>query len=178
LSQKLNVTAKTISHWENGYTLPDISMLIPLSNILGITVYELLSEELENRYTMNVAENQEQEPNITLELEKREKELEKTVQYAESNMKDLKQRIFNISCYVVTLMLVLLFLEVLRKKYTLPDTGWLAIGALLISMLFIPVIIIQTVLMLFQKNAKSIKVLVIEFVVWLLTGCFYFFVLR
>lgn len=35
LAQKLNVTAKTISHWENGYTLPDISLLIPLSNILG-----------------------------------------------------------------------------------------------------------------------------------------------
>ena len=39
-----------------------------------------------------------------------------TVQYAENNMKDLKHRIFNISFYVVTIMLVLLFLEVLREK--------------------------------------------------------------
>ena len=50
------------------------------------------------------------------ESEKHEKELEMTVQYAENNMKDLKHRIFNISFYVVTIMLVLLFLEVLREK--------------------------------------------------------------
>lgn len=88
LAQKLNVTAKTISHWENGYTLPDISLLIPLGNILGITVYELLSGELENRDAMNVIVNQE--PNIALESEKRDKELAMTVQYAENNIKELK----------------------------------------------------------------------------------------
>ena len=177
LAQKLNVTAKTISHWENGYTLPDISLLIPLSNILGITVYELLSGELENRDTMNVVVNQEQEPNVMLEAEQRDKELAMTVQYAENNMKDLKHRIFNISCYIVTIMLVLLFLEVLREKHTLPDTGWLAISAFLISMSFIPVIIVQTVVLFIQKNSKSAVLLIIEFVVWILTAYFYFFVL-
>ena len=176
LAQKLNVTAKTISHWENGYTLPDISLLIPLSSILGITVYELLSGELENRETMNDTINQEQMP--LQESEKHEKELEMTVQYAENNMKDLKHRIFNISCYIVTFMLVLLFLEVLREKHTLPDTGWLAISAFLISMLFIPVIIVQTVVLFIQKNSKSTVLLIIEFVVWILTAYFYFFVLE
>jgi len=175
LAQKLNVTAKTISHWENGYTLPDISLLIPLSNILGITVYELLSGELENRETMNDTINQEQIP--LQESEKHEKELGMTVQYAENSMKDLKHRIFNISCYIVTIMLVLLFLEVLREKHTLPDTGWLAISAFLISMSFIPVIIVQTVVLFIQKNSKSAVLLIIEFVVWILTAYFYFFVL-
>ena len=118
LSQKLNVSAKTISHWENGYTLPDISLLIPLSKALGITVYELLSGELENGDTMNAVEKQEQEPGTELDSEKRDKELEMTVHYAESNMKDYKHKTFNIFCYVVILMLVLLFMEVLREKQT------------------------------------------------------------
>lgn len=74
-------------------------------------------------------------------------------------------------------MLVLLFLEVLREKHTLPDTGWLAISAFLISMLFIPVIIVQTVVLFIQKNSKSAVLLIIEFVVWILTAYFYFFVL-
>ena len=160
LAQKLNVTAKTISHWENGYTLPDISLLIPLSNILEITVYELLSGELENRETMNDTINQEQIP--LQESEKHEKELEMTVQYAENNMKDLKHRIFNISCYIVTIMLVLLFLEVLREKHTLPDTGWLAISAFLISMSFIPVIIVQTVVLFIQKTRGRFSCLQIK----------------
>ena len=177
LSQKLNVTAKTISHWENGYTLPDISMLIPLSNILGITVYELLSGELDNRDTMNAVVNQEQEPNVMLEAEQRDKELAMTVQYAENNMKELKNRIFNISCYVITVMIVLLFLEVLREKYTLPDTGWLGIGAFLISMLLLPAIIVQAVVLAFLKNTKSTKMFIIESVLWLLTSCLYFFAL-
>ncbi len=172
---RINVTAKTISHWENGYTLPDISLLIPLSNILGVTVYELLSGELERKDTMNDTINQEQIP--LQESEKHEKELEMTVQYAENNIKGLKHRIFNISCYVVTIMLVLLFLEVLREKHTLPDTGWLAIGAFLISMLFIPVIIVQTVVLLIQRNSKSAILLIMEFAVWVLTSYFYFFVL-
>ena len=178
LAQKLDVTAKTISHWENGYTLPDISLLIPLSRILGITVYELLSGELENKDTMNVVENQDQEPSVALESEKRDKELEMTVQYAESNMKGLKHRTFNISCYVVILMLVLLFREVLREKYILPDTGWLGISAFLMSLLFIPVLLFQTVALFIQKNSKSAMLLLIEFVIWIMSAYFYFFVLR
>ena len=118
LSQKLNVTAKTISHWENGYTLPDISLLIPLSNILGITVYELLSGELENRETMNDTINQEQIP--LQESEKHEKELEMTVQYAENNIKELKSgfkrwKIIFILTAIITVLLVYFFPLSLNK---------------------------------------------------------------
>ena len=120
LSQKLNVTAKTISHWENGYTLPDISMLIPLSNILGITVYELLSGELDNRDTMNAVVNQEQEPNVMLEAEQRDKELAMTVQYAENNIEELKSgfkrwKIIFILTAIITVLLVYFFPLSLNK---------------------------------------------------------------
>lgn len=45
LAEKLGVTAKTISRWENGNYMPDISLLKPLSEALGITLNDLLSGE-------------------------------------------------------------------------------------------------------------------------------------
>ena len=41
LSSKLGVAPNTICNWEKGYSKPSIDMLAPLSNILGITLYEL-----------------------------------------------------------------------------------------------------------------------------------------
>lgn len=43
LGEKLGITFKAVSKWENGKGLPDPSIMIELSNILGITVNELLS---------------------------------------------------------------------------------------------------------------------------------------
>ncbi len=45
LAEKLGVTSKTISRWENGNYMPDISLLKPLSEELGITVNDLISGE-------------------------------------------------------------------------------------------------------------------------------------
>ena len=45
LAEKLCVSDKTISKWECGKGLPDVSLLLPLSNELKISVNELLSGE-------------------------------------------------------------------------------------------------------------------------------------
>lgn len=45
LAKKLYVTDKAISKWERGLSLPDISSLEPLANILGVSVAELLKGE-------------------------------------------------------------------------------------------------------------------------------------
>ena len=45
LAEKLGVTPKTISRWENGNYMPDISLLKPLSEELGITLNDLISGE-------------------------------------------------------------------------------------------------------------------------------------
>ena len=45
LGEKLGVTAKTVSRWENGNYMPDISLLIPISDLLGVSVNELLNGE-------------------------------------------------------------------------------------------------------------------------------------
>lgn len=45
LAEKLGVTSKTISRWENGNYMPDISLLKPLSTELDISLNDLLSGE-------------------------------------------------------------------------------------------------------------------------------------
>jgi transcriptional regulator with XRE-family HTH domain len=45
LAEKINVTDKAVSKWENGRCLPDNSVMQPLCDALGITVNELLSGE-------------------------------------------------------------------------------------------------------------------------------------
>ena len=50
-AEKLGVTDKTISRWENGHYLPDISLFEPLCDILNIDVIELLNARRMNEKT-------------------------------------------------------------------------------------------------------------------------------
>ncbi len=45
LAERLGVTDKSVSRWENGKTMPDISLFKPLCKELNITINELLSGE-------------------------------------------------------------------------------------------------------------------------------------
>lgn len=57
LGEKLGVSNKTISRWENGNYMPDLSLLQPLSEELGITLNELLSgEKIEKEDVVEIAE--------------------------------------------------------------------------------------------------------------------------
>lgn len=42
LAEKLNVSNKTISHWESGYTEPPIAVITKLKKILDVSYEELL----------------------------------------------------------------------------------------------------------------------------------------
>ena len=55
LAEKIGVSSKTVSKWETGKGLPDISLLRPLAQALGISVIELMNgEPITNR---NVSAN-------------------------------------------------------------------------------------------------------------------------
>lgn len=45
LAEKLNVTDKAVSKWETGNGAPDISLLVPLSHTLNVSVLEILNGE-------------------------------------------------------------------------------------------------------------------------------------
>lgn len=54
LAQAVGVSPQAISKWETGQTMPDITLLLPISKVLGIGVNELLGgdrrKELEERF--------------------------------------------------------------------------------------------------------------------------------
>ena len=55
LAERIGVSSKTVSKWETGKGLPDISLLQPLAQALGISVIELMNgERITNR---NVSAN-------------------------------------------------------------------------------------------------------------------------
>lgn len=46
LAEKLNITDRAISKWENGKSMPDTSIMLELCNVLKITVNDLLHGEV------------------------------------------------------------------------------------------------------------------------------------
>ena len=45
LAQKLNVTDKAVSKWERGAGFPDIKLIEPLADALGVSVLEIMKSE-------------------------------------------------------------------------------------------------------------------------------------
>ncbi len=59
VANKLNVSEKTISKWETGNGMPEVSLMLPLCKFFGISINELLSGERldEKRYVEKAEEN-------------------------------------------------------------------------------------------------------------------------
>lgn len=53
LAEMLNITDRAVSKWERGLSLPDSSIMLPLCEILGINVNELLTGERINMENYN-----------------------------------------------------------------------------------------------------------------------------
>ncbi len=60
LADKLNVSAKTVSHWETGYTLPDMEMMMKLSEVFNVSLNDLVSENSDLSQQQAVEEYSEQ----------------------------------------------------------------------------------------------------------------------
>ena len=65
LAERLNITDRAISKWENGRGMPDSAIMLELCNELKISVNELLSGEM-----INVKENNENAEENLYELNK------------------------------------------------------------------------------------------------------------
>jgi transcriptional regulator with XRE-family HTH domain len=59
LAEKLGVTDRAVSNWENGKNMPDLSLFKPLCDTLDITINELISgEKIEDKnYKEKLEEN-------------------------------------------------------------------------------------------------------------------------
>ena len=45
LAEKLNVSSRTISHWETGSNMPDISLLIEIADFFDVSIPEIINGE-------------------------------------------------------------------------------------------------------------------------------------
>lgn len=59
LAEKLNVTDKSVSNWENGRNMPDLSLFKPLCELLDISINDLISGEKvsKDQYQEKLEEN-------------------------------------------------------------------------------------------------------------------------
>lgn len=98
LADKIGVTDRAISKWENGRGMPDLSLMKPLCDVLGITLNELISgERIEKK-----------------ELQKKSEEnILKTINY--SNKKTKFFKIFLGCLITIFLLLVLMFVVDVRR---------------------------------------------------------------
>ena len=119
LAEKLNITDRAISKWENGKAMPDSSIMLELCNELKISVNELLSGEMVemNKYSESIEKN-------LLDMVKQKEEVDK--------------RLLSMEIVIGILsMIILLALTFVASFFEMED--WIRI--LLIIVGFIPAMI-------------------------------------
>ena len=89
LAEKMNVSINAVSKWERGISLMDISLLKPLSELLGVTIVELLSGEI-----------------IDDDIEKAYEVVENTLKYSD---KKIKKEKFKLKRVVIALLVIFVF---------------------------------------------------------------------
>ena len=101
LAEKLFVSDKAVSKWENGKSLPDISLLEPLAQMLGVTVPELLHGK---RLDVEEPVGGQQDELFTEEnLKKWFSESDAAIRAGSSEMKQRKRR--GIRLYIASILL-------------------------------------------------------------------------
>lgn len=106
LGEKLGVTNKTISRWENGNYMPDVEMLLKLSEEFTVSINELLTgERLTNEEFKKAADD-----NLTSALDNSLFTLKGKILYYKSQWKR-DHRLSIIACIIIWLILVLLTIK-------------------------------------------------------------------
>ena len=85
LAKRLKVSNHTISNWENGKSMPNYELLIPLTKELDISITELINGEFESN---------KEEPN---------KIVEKTINFLKKIDQDKKKKYRNIGILIIAI---------------------------------------------------------------------------
>lgn len=104
LADILNVSDKAVSKWERGIGCPDISLLLPLSEALHMTIDELIS---------GVKEQSEQERNKTLQT---------MILYAKEKAIENRDKIYQIGYTIFSILAIVAVAVVGLVDYIVSDT--------------------------------------------------------
>ena len=93
LADKLYVSDKAVSKWERGLCFPDISVLIPLTETLNISLYDLLRGEKVNKKEV-------------------EETLKNTINYSNSEINRKKKKYITISLIIIFIIALISIMSV------------------------------------------------------------------
>lgn len=96
LAEKFNVSSRTVSRWETGSNMPDLSILIELSDFYEVDIREIINGERKK-------ENMDNETKSTLK---------KVAEYSDAEKKMLKKRMFGFTSATLILLLFSVLLDV------------------------------------------------------------------
>lgn len=145
LADKLGVTDRAISHWENGRRLPDYSLLKDLCDILSISINELFSGERISKddYKKKADEN------LMSALENSSFSLQEKIVYYKKKWK--KEHISTIVIAVIFWVVLLAALKLQNVDFSLICT----IGSLLSVLLYI---VLYNRMMIYVENNAYRKI--------------------
>ena len=103
LAEKLNITDRAISKWENGVCMPDVGTIPELCEILNITINDLFSGEVVN-------------------MKNNEKKLEENLMEMARQKEEADKRLLNLEWVIGILACVVLFGGLLAASYVEMET--------------------------------------------------------
>ena len=116
LAEKLGITDRAISKWENGRAMPDSALMLELCGILKISVNDLLSGEI-----VENGENKEQQLLLDMANEIGKK----------------NKVIWTSMCVIMIVSIVSLFAGILISAFLIPEGPWQLVAIILICIVFL-----------------------------------------
>ena len=119
LAERLGITDRAVSKWENGKSMPDSSIMLDLCDILCITVNELLSGE-----KINMENSNQKNEQLLLDMAK---ELEKKNKIVWSSM-----------WAILIVSMAALITGIFIARFLIPEGMWQLIIVLGVCVVFLP----------------------------------------
>lgn len=156
-AEKLGVSGRTVSRWETGSNMPDISLLVEIAEILDASIPEIINGERKNE-----------------DMEKEVREVaEKLSDYADEEKKHLLKRVEIICIVGLSAMAAEPMIESVFTNPALPVLGYLrgvcrglTAGALITVLLYTTGLLAR----IRRKKSENMKILLVFWVVVLLIG--------
>ena len=145
LADKLCVTDRAVSHWENGRRLPDYSLLKELCDILSISINELFAgEKISNENYKEKADE-----NLMNALENSSFSLKEKIAYYKK--KWIKEHIFTFVIAMISWIVLVISLKIQNVDFYLIGT----IGGLLALLFYI---VLYNRMMIYVENNAYKKI--------------------
>ena len=122
VAEKLNVSGRTVSRWETGRNMPDISILVDLADFYDVSISEIIYGERKRE---------------TMDQETRETAIA-MAEYSETAVKSGKQKVMGILLSIFGMFIILSALSIFPSDsswgsiYSILGSGFLIVGIYLI----------------------------------------------